>query len=198
MYVTGYQRVKVWVPDFGPGQGLPELPPGYPDQGLPGFPEYPGQGLPRPPWTPRPPGNWLPEGSLPGQGLPGDPEYPDQGLPGWPGFPERPGQGLPRPPRVAYPIVPEGGDLPGHPVVPDLNMPGHWGRVRQPKAVNSFPAWIVTGDVPEVEEGYEPRPPKQGHPGSWVTIMYGDGLANAWCPSPPAEETEPEPEVMRR
>ena len=219
-YVERWAKVVVWEPparpEWGgrpvdpgwgieeggaPGQGLPGEPE-YPDQGLPGRPGYPGRpghGLPRPP-RPVDPDWGLPEGSAPGQGLPGFPEYPDQGLPGWGGFPGRPGHPLPRPPRGGggYPIVPTG-DVGGHPDLPDLNMPGKWGRVRAPKAVHSFPAWIVDPrDPPEVEDDYEVRHPKQGHPGTWVTVLVdSDVIAWAWCPSPPDEDDTGEelPEV---
>ena len=191
-YVTGWARVRVWVPPFVPDQGLPPGSPGYPDQGLPGAPEYPDQGLP----------GWGGFPGRPGQGLPRPPRpvdpgwgvdegaEPGQGLPGWGGFPERPGQGLPRPGR-AYPIVPEGGDLGGHGDLPDLNMPGFWHGVRASRGGPVFPAWIVDPDRPEVEDDYEPRYPEHGNPGSWVTVLVGDELAWAWCPSPPAEEGEP-------
>jgi hypothetical protein len=92
-YAEGYQRVRIWVPDRSPDQGLP----GWPDQGLP---PYPGQ--PLPPDEP---------------GIGGGPILPE-----WPGLPERPGQPLPRPPRPVYPVVDDPEDLGGHPEVPDLNM----------------------------------------------------------------------------
>lgn len=200
-YVEGYAKVKVWVPgpfdrpepgepDQGlpgepdyPSQGLPPSYPGRPGHGLPwpGFPGRPGQGLPRPPWGETDPGWGVEEGA------------PGQGLPGWPGFPEYPGQPLPRPPRGPYPIVPVGEDIGGHPPLPDLNMPGVWGRVHPPKAVLSFPAFIVYGEPPEVDEDYQPRHPKQGVPGDWATVLYGDGICWAWVPDVTTEGEQPEP-----
>jgi hypothetical protein len=205
----GWTKVRVWVPPRRPGRppdwGIDEgVDPGWgveeggrPDQGLPPrFPDRPGQGLPWPgypgrpgqglPWPERPvdPGWGIEEGG-PGQGLP-------------PLFPDRPGQGLPpnfpgRPVR-GYPIVPLPEDIGGHPELPDLDAPGFWGSVRHPKALHSFPAWIV---IPNGEAAHEERHPVNGRPGSWVTILVADDeLAWAWCPSPPAEEVEPEePEV---
>ena len=203
-------------PDYGvdegvdPGWGVPEG--GRPDQGLPGWawPERPGQGLPWPGYPGRP-GQGLPRPPRPtdpdwgideGAGIGGGPVipgYPGQGLPGYPG---RPGQGLPwvppgRPVR-GYPIVPLPDDIGGHQDLPDLNAPGFWGSVRHPKALHSFPAWIVLPHD-EVDDDHEERHPVHGQPGSWVTILVADDeLAWAWCPSPPAEEIGPEPEPEAR
>jgi hypothetical protein len=170
-YVTGYAKVRVWVP---PGLDLPGGPPdwglpegGLPDQGLPGFP---------------------------GQGLPGDPDYPDQGLPGFPG---RPGQGLPRPPRGTYPILQDPEDMESHPPLPDLNMPGRWVQVSPGKSMHRYPAWVVSGEPPEVDEDYTPRHPVNGQPGTWVVIYYAAELCWAWIPSVEGEPGEPDegPEV---
>jgi hypothetical protein len=182
MYVEGYTKVRVWVPDRAPGapdQGLPPEVPGYPDQGLPGFPEYPGQPLPRPPWTPRPPDPWLPE-FPPGIG----------GGPIIPGFPERPGQGLPIPPRVSYPVVDDPDGLGGHPLVPDLNMTR---RIRISAGDDQFTGYVLLADPPQVEDDYEPRlPPESWRPGKWLVVLYGTALAWAWVREIGAEsEGEP-------
>ena len=174
MLVTGYQRVTIWVPDLGE--------PGTPDQGLPpGEPGYPGQPLPRPPWAPRPPDNWLPEGGLPGQGLP---VYPGQGLPGYPG---RPGHPLPIPPRPVYPVVEDPDDLGGHPEVPDLAMTR---RILITDGADQFTGYVLLAEPPQVEDDYEPRPPSYGLPGTWVAVLYGAALAWAWVRTP---GTRPEP-----
>ena len=136
--------------------------PGRPDQGLPGVPEYPDQGLP------------------------GVPEYPDQGLPGWPGFPERPGHPLPpvgRPPRPVYPVVDDPDDLGGHPAVPDLNMTH---RAQITDGTDTFTAYILDPEPPQVEDDYEPRHPSRGLPGTWVAVLYGSALAWAWVRTPGA------------
>jgi hypothetical protein len=150
-YVTGYAKVRVWVPpQFGGG--------GPPDWGID-------------------------EGHPPEVGIPG---FPDQGLPPggeFPGLPERPGQGLPRPPRMVYPILPDPDDMPGHPPLPDLDMPGRWVRVRPGRSLHTFPAWVVYGEPPAVDEDYEARPPTSGRPGTWVVIVYADELCWAWVPS---------------
>ena len=191
-YVTGYAKVRVWIPPTVGGGGPPDWgieEGGRPDQGLPGDPDYPSQG----------PG-------FPGQGLPGFPDYPDQGLPPGAGFPGRPGHGLPRPPRGAYPILPDPEDMGGHPPLPDLNMPGRWVRVSPGKSMHSFPAWVVYGDQPEVDEDYDARHPVNGQPGTWVVIFYADELCWAWVPSVegepgqglPDEEEQPEVDPTRR
>jgi hypothetical protein len=137
----------------------PEFP-GAPDQGLPGFPD---------------------------QGLP--PGYPDQGLPPvgeWPGFPERPGQGLPRPPRPdrpVYPVVPDPEDLGGHPELPDLAMTR---RIQISDGADVFTGYVLDPEPPQVEEGYEPRYPTRGLPGSWLAVLYGADLAWAWVRTPGA------------
>ena len=164
-YVDGYAKITVWVP--GPGPGLP----GRPDQGLPGEPGWPDQGLP-PLWPERP-----------DQGLP--PLWPER--PEWPGWPERPGQPLPRPPRPVYPVV-DAGDLGGHPVVPDLNMTH---RILITDGADQFTGYVLDPEPPQVEEGYEPRPPERGLPGTWVAVLYGAVLAWAWVRTP---GTRPEPE----
>jgi hypothetical protein len=183
-FVTGYTRVRVWVPDApgAPDQGLPGYP-DYPDQGLPGFPEYPGQPLPRPPWTPRPPDNWLPEGGAPGQGLPGFPEYP--------------GQPLPRPPRPVYPVVPDPEDLGGHPELPDLAMTR---RITISDDGDQFTGYVLMPEPPQVEEGYEPRYPTRGLPGTWVAVLYGSSLAWAWVRTPgvPGEPDQGGPDAPER
>jgi len=155
--VEGWMRVQVWVPPQ-----RPDLPPGSPDQGLP-----PGIGHPLPP----------------------DPEYPGQPLPpgaGWPGFPERPGQPLPRPPRPerpVYPVVPDPEDLGGHPELPDLNMTR---RIQITDGGDTFTGYVLEPEPPQVEEGYEPRYPTRGLPGSWVAVLYGADLAWAWVRTPGA------------
>jgi hypothetical protein len=210
-YVTGWARVRVWVPsgydwagrpvdpEYGvegpvdPGFGVDEgagigggpVIPGRPGQGLPwpGLPGRPGQGLP---WPGRPadPGWGIEEGA-PGQ------------LPVFPGW-GRPGQPLPRPPRPGpFPIVDPDqiGDIAGPPApLPDRNMPGGWATVSAHPEPYAFPAWIVDPrGGPEVDEDYVPRPPKHGLPGSWVTVLTDLGIAWAWIPdAPPSEETEPE------
>jgi hypothetical protein len=162
MYVEGYTKVTVWVPDRRPGrpdQGLPGEPPGYPDQGLPGWPDYPDTGLPEVP-----------------PGIGGGPV-----LPGWP---ERPGHPLPpvgRPPRPVYPVVDDPDDLGGHPVLPDLNM-SH--RVTLTDGTDQFTGYVLDPEPPQVEEGYEPRHPERGLPGTWVAVLYGSGLAWAWVRTP--------------
>jgi hypothetical protein len=165
-YVTGYAKIRVWVPpQFGGG--------GPPDWGIDEG-EPPGVGIP----------------GFPDQGLPGWPEFPDQGLP--PGYPGRPGQGLPRPPRGAYPILPDPEDMPGHPPLPDLDMPGRWVQVSPGKSAHRFPAWVVYGEPPEVDEDYSPRHPVNGQPGTWVVILFADTLCWAWVPSVEGEPGEPD------
>jgi hypothetical protein len=158
MYVVGYQRVRVWVPDRYPDQGLPGEPPGI--GGGPVFPpDYPDQGLPEVP---------------PGIG----------GGPVIPGWPERPGQGLPpvgRPPRPVYPVVDDPDDLGRHPEVPDLNM-SH--RVQITDGTDTFTGYVLDPEPPQVEEGYEPRHPERGLPGTWVAVLYGASLAWAWVRTP--------------
>jgi hypothetical protein len=160
MYVEGYTKVRVWVPDRYPDQGLPPgigggpiFPPDYPDQGLP----------------------------------PGEPGIPDQGLPPiFPGFPERPGQPLPRPPRPprpVYPVVDDPEDLGGHPEVPDLNMTR---RVQITDGTDTFTGYVLDPEPPQVEDDYEPRFPSRGLPGSWVAVLYGAVLAWAWVRTPGA------------
>lgn len=162
-YVEGYAKVRVWVPPGRPEfPGLPDF--GRPDQGLP--PGEGGEG----PWEPGFPDTGFP---------PGRPEFP--------GFPERPGHPLPPslPGRGPWPIVPEPGDLGGHPPLPDLDMPGRWSRVTTGRARSvgdGWPAWIVYGEPPEVDEGYEARHPEHGIPGEWVVCLYRDDLAWAWVP----------------
>ena len=172
-YVEGYTKIRVWVPDRYPDQGLP----GYPDQGLPpgigGGPIYP----------------------------PGSPDYPDQGLPEvppgigggpvLPGWPERPGQGLPpvgRPPRPTYPVVPDPEDLGGHPELPDLNMTR---RITITDGDDQFTGYVLDPEPPQVEEGYEPRYPERGLPGTWVAVLYGT-LAWAWVRTPGERPEAPE------
>ena len=186
-YVTGYAKVRVWVP------GRPDLPGGPPDWGID-------------------------EGGYPDQGLPGGGEYPDQGLPGRPGYPGRPGQGLPRPPRPVDPDwgVPEGGypdqglpELPGrparpvYPIIEDHELGGHpeaevldlnmTRRITVTDGQDQFTAYALEPDPPQVEEGYEPRHPTRGLPGTWVAVLYGSGLTWAWVRTPgsPPEEGEP-------
>jgi hypothetical protein len=161
--------------------------PVYPDQGLPpsigGGPIFPEGGGGEGPWEP---------------GLPEHPWVPGEGFPG---FPERPGHPLPRPPRN-YPIVPDGGDMPDHPHLPDLNDGGHWGKVFDPRPKSgggqSFPAYITHPEPPQVEEDYDPKHPKSGLPGSWVAVVYRDGLTWAWCPSPPETPEPGEPDFPER
>jgi hypothetical protein len=190
-YVEGYAKVRVWVP-----RDRPELPGGpvdpdwgvdeggYPDQGLPGRPgrpEYPGQPLP-----PNYPGR-------PGQGLP----WPGRPVdPGWGVEEGRPDQGLPplepRPPRPVYPII-EDHELGGHPELPDLNMTR---RITVTDGQDQYTAYALDPEPPQVEEGYEPRYPTKGLPGSWVAVLYGSALTWAWVRTPgapePPEVTEPE------
>lgn len=189
MYVEGYAKVRVWVPD------RPTLP-GYPDQGLP-----PGIG-----------GGPIFPPDYPGQPLPGDPDYPStgfppgfpgQGLPELPGLPGRPDQGLPRPPRPprpVYPVVDDPDDLGGHPVVPDLNMTH---RVQITDGTDQFTGYVLEPEPPQVEEGYEPRHPERGLPGSWVAVLYGAVLAWAWVRTPgspgaPDQGLPAEPELPLR
>lgn len=170
-YVTGYAKVRVWVPPTVGGGGPPDW--GI-DEGLP-----PGVGIP----------------GFPDQGLPGDPDYPDQGLPPGAGFPGRPGQGLPRPPRGTYPILPDPDDMGAHPPLPDLNMPGRWVRVSPGKSLHTFPAWVVYGEPPEVDEDYAARHPVNGQPGTWVVIYFADQLCWAWVPSVEGEPGQELPDV---
>lgn len=134
----------------------------------------------------------------PGQGLPGEPDYPDQGLPesppgigGGPIFPgpEYPDQGLPRPPRPVYPII-EDHELGGHDELPDLNMTR---RITVTDGQDQFTAYAIEPEPPQVEEGYEPRYPTKGLPGTWVVVLYRDALTWAWVRTPgaPAEPGEP-------
>ena len=158
MYVEGYQKVRVWVPDRYPDQGLP---PGIGGGPIfpPGVPEYPDTGLPEVP-----------------PGIGGGPI-----LPGWP---ERPGQPLPpvgRPPRPVYPVVPDPEDLGGHPELPDLNMTR---RIQIADGDDVFPGYVLDPEPPQVEEGYEPRHPERGLPGTWVAVLYGAVLAWAWVRTP--------------
>jgi hypothetical protein len=167
MYVIGYQRVRVWVPDRYPDQGLPGEPPGIGGGPIfpPGFPEYPDTGLPEVP-----------------PGIGGGPV-----LPGWP---ERPGQPLPpvgRPPRPVYPVVEDPDDLGGHPALPDLNMTV---RIMITDGTDQFTGYVLHPEPPQVEEGYEPRYPTRGLPGTWVAVLYGAVLAWAWVRTP---GTGPEP-----
>ena len=159
-YVDGYAKVRVWVPDRAPGhpdQGLPGSP-DYPDQGLPGFPEYPDQGLPGRPPRPGHPLPRPPRPVDPGWGV-DEGGYPDQGLPELPG----------RPPRPVYPIVEEH-ELGGHPDAEhlDLNMTR---RIKITDGTDEFTAYAVEDDPPQVEEGYEPRYPTKGLPGTWVAVF---------------------------
>jgi hypothetical protein len=156
MYVEGYTKVRVWVPDRYPGQPLPPEPPGI--GGGPIFPpDYPDQGLPEVP-----------------PGIGGGPIYP-------PGFPERPGQPLPRPPRPVYPVVDDPDDLGAHPELPDLNM-AH--RVQITDGTDTFTGYVLDPEPPQVEEGYEPRFPERGLPGTWVAVLYGSSLSWAWVRTP--------------
>jgi hypothetical protein len=156
--VEGWMKVSVWVPPERPG--FPEFP-GRPETGLPGVPD---------------------------QGLP---PYPDQGLPPggeWPGVPERPGQPLPRPPRPerpVYPVVPDPEDLGGHPELPDLNMTR---RIKISDGADEFTGYVLDPEPPQVEEGYEPRFPTRGLPGSWVAVLYVGELAWAWVRTPGAPD----------
>lgn len=168
-YVTGYAKVQVWVPAGAPGapdQGLPPGEPGYPeypDQGLPpGYPGRPGQGLPRPP-RPVDPDWGIPEGG-----------YPDQGLP----------PGEPRPPRPVYPII-EDHELGGHPDAEalDLNMTR---RITVTDGQDTYTAYALEADPPQVEDDYVPRHPTRGLPGTWVAVLYGAGLTWAWVRTPGA------------
>lgn len=151
----------------------------------PSFPGEPGQGLP-------------PVG---GEG-PWEPGWPDQGLPpgigGGPIFPgpEYPDQGLPRPPRPVYPII-EDHELGGHDELPDLNMTR---RITITDGQDQFTAYAVEPEPPQVEEGYEPRWPTKGLPGSWVVVLYRDALTWAWVRTPgaPGEPVEPEREPKFR
>lgn len=175
-YVTGYQKVRIFVPgrpDFpegpvDPGWGVDEG--GYPDQGLPGGggrPERPGQGLPRPP-RPVDPGWGVDEGAEVG----------------WPLPPLEP-----RPPRPVYPIV-EDHELGGHPDLPDLNMTR---RITVTDGLDTYTAYALEHEPPQVEEDYEPRYPTKGLPGTWVAVLYGSALTWAWVRTPGAPEPE-EPE----
>jgi hypothetical protein len=164
-YVTGYAKVRVWVP--GPPPGLPG---GPPDWGIEEFP--PGVGIP----------------GFPDQGLPEVPPGIGGGpiLPGWP---ERPGQGLPpvgRPPRPVYPVVDDPDGLGGHPELPDLNMTR---RIVVTDGADQFTAYVLDPDPPQVEEDYERRlPPETWRPGTWVAVLYGAVLAWAWVRSITAPE----------
>jgi hypothetical protein len=174
MYVEGYTKVRVWVPDRYPDQGLP---PGIGGGPIfpPGLPDYPDQGLP----------------GYPDQGLPGEPPGIGGGpvLPGWP---ERPGQGLPpvgRPPRPVYPVVEDPEDLGGHPELPDLNMTR---RITITDGSDQFTGYVLDPEPPQVEEGYEPRYPERGLPGTWVAVLYGAMLAWAWVRTPGERPELPE------
>lgn len=164
-----YIAVEAYVPPARPGfpgapdQGLPPGDPGYPDQGLPpGYPGRPGQGLPRPP-RPTDPDWGVDEGG-----------YPDQGLP--------PGEA--RPPRPVYPII-EDHELGGHPEAEllDLNMTR---RITITDGQDQFTAYALEAEPPQVEEGYEPRHPTKGLPGTWVAVLYGSALVWAWVRTPGA------------
>jgi hypothetical protein len=64
-------------------------------------------------------------------------------------------------------------------------MPGRPGRVGD----EGWPAWIVDPrEPPQVEEGYEPKYPTKGTPGTWVVTIYFDMYANAWVPDPELPE----------
>jgi len=168
-YVTGYAKVRVWVPGALPGAPDQGLPPGI--GGGPIFPEYPDTGLPEVP-----------------PGIGGGPILPE-----FPGFPERPGQGLPRPPRPVYPVVDDPDDLGGHPELPDLNMTH---RITITDGTDQFTGYVLDPEPPQVEEGYEPRHPERGLPGTWVAVLYGAVLAWAWVRTP-GERPEP-PEFPER
>jgi hypothetical protein len=147
--------------------GPPPLP-GFPDQGLPGFPD---QGLPDEP-----------------PGIGGGPIIPER-----PGWPERPGHPLPpvgRPPRPVYPVVDDPDDLGGHPELPDLNM-AH--RVQITDGTDTFTGYVLDPEPPQVEEGYEPRFPTRGLPGTWVAVLYGSSLAWAWVRTPGSRPEPGEP-----
>lgn len=168
-YVEGYAKVRVWVP-----RERPELPGGpvdpdwgvdegsRPDQGLPGYPGRPGQGLPRPP-RPVDPDWGIPEGT-----------HPDQGLP----------PGEPRPPRPVYPII-EDHELGGHPDAEalDLNMTR---RITVTDGQDTYTAYALEADPPQVEDDYVPRHPTRGLPGTWVAVLYGAALTWAWVRTPGA------------
>ena len=166
-----YIAVEAFVPPSRPGF------PGAPGQGLPGEPDYPSQG----------PG-------FPGQGLPGEPP----GIGGGPIFPEWPDQGLPpqRPPRPVYPII-EDHELGGHDELPDLNMTR---RITITDGQDQFTAYAVEPEPPQVEEGYEPRWPTKGLPGSWVVVLYRDALTWAWVRTPgaPGEPDQGGPDAPER
>lgn len=198
-YVTGYAKVRVWVP--GP-PGLPDFPvdPGWgvdeggePAQPLPprpGLPERPGQGLPWPGYPGRP------GQGLPWPGRPADPgwgieEFPP-GIGGGPVIPGYPGQPLPRPPRPVYPVVDDPEDLGGHPAVPDLNMTH---RIVITDGTDQFTGYVLDPEPPQVEDDYEPRPPTRGLPGTWVAVLYGSALAWAWVRTPGTIPEPGEPEA---
>jgi hypothetical protein len=138
----------------------------------PSFPGEPGQ--PLPPEAPGYPGQPLPPT---GEG-PWEPGYPGQPLP-----PE------PRPPRPVYPII-EDHELGGHDDLPDLNMTR---RITVTDGQDQFTAYAIEPEPPQVEEGYEPRLPTKGLPGTWVVVLYRDALTWAWVRTPgaPAEPGEP-------
>ncbi len=89
-----------------------------------------------------------------------------------------------------YPVVDDPEDLGGHPELPDLNMTV---RVQITDGTDTFTGYVLVSEPPQVEEGYEPRYPERGLPGTWVAVLYGSTLAWAWVRTPgvPPEPGEP-------
>jgi hypothetical protein len=148
-------------------------------------------------WVPQRPD--LPGGKPPDWGIeeggpaePGFPIPPEIGggpiLPGLPDIPVYPGQPLPRPPRPVYPIVSDPDDLGAHGDLPDLN---HAYRARLSDGTAEYTGYITDPEPPPVEDDYEPRWPKRGHPGTWVAVVYRSALAWAWVPTPGTPEQGP-------
>ena len=66
-------------------------------------------------------------------------------------------------------------------------------RITVTDGQDQFTAYAVEPEPPQVEEGYEPRFPTKGLPGTWVVVLYRDALTWAWVRTPgaPAEPGEP-------
>jgi len=84
--------------------------------------------------------------------------------------------------------VPDPEDLGGHPELPDLNMTR---RITITDGDDQFTGYVLDPEPPQVEEGYEPRYPERGLPGTWVAVLYGT-LAWAWVRTPGERPEAPE------